>query len=439
MKKIYLGLIGLGTIGTGVVKVLSENREIIRDRLGAELVLKKIADLDIDMDRGLDIDKSILTRDAGEVINDPDISIVIELIGGYEPAKSFILKAMDNGKNIITANKALLSTYGREIFDKASEKGVGIAFEASVGGGIPIIKAVKEGLAANRIKSILGIINGTANYILSEMTNRGKDYGECLKNAQEKGYAEADPTFDVEGVDTAHKLAILMTLCYGTPISADDIYTEGITGITPLDIRFAAQFGYKIKLLAISKEKSGRIEARVHPTMIPASHMLAAVDGVYNAVFLRGNAVGALMFTGKGAGMMPTASAVVGDIIDIARDIQKGVSDRVPAVSFQKKGIKNIALTTMDNLEVEYYLRFSVVDRPGVLSKISGVLGAHNISIASVIQEGRGKGEAVPLVIITHHARERDMFHALNEIGKLDVILNNTVVLRIEDLPGEGE
>lgn len=437
MKEVYVGLIGLGTIGTGVAKVLTENSEIITERLGARLVLKKAADLDIERDRGLNIDASVFTTDAKEIINDPDISIVIELMGGHEPAKSFILAAIVKGKHIVTANKALLASYGSEIFPKAAEKGVEVAFEASVGGGITILKSIKEGLAANRIKSIFGIINGTANYILSEMTDKGESYEYCLKKAQEKGYAEADPTFDVEGVDTAHKLAILITLCYGTTINPDDIYTEGITKLTPLDIQFAKECGYKIKLLAISKEEDEKIEARVHPTMIPDHHVLAAIDDAYNAVLLNGDAVGNVMFTGMGAGEMPTASAVVGDVIDIARNIIKGGIGRVPSLSFQDENIKNVDLRMMDELETEYYLRFSVVDEPGVLSKISGILGEHNISIASVMQKGRSTEGAVPVVITTHHAKEKNMFHALQEIDQLSIVLDKTVSIRIEDSLGE--
>src|SRR3989338_4070541 len=321
MQKINIGLIGFGTVGTGVVKVLKENAKTIQERLGAEVVLKRIADKDLTRDRGVEVEKAILTADANEILNDPSINIVIELMGGIEPAKTFILKSLKNKKHVVTANKALLSQHGEEIFKTASANNVDIGFEASVGGGIPIIKALKEGLVANRINSIYGIINGTANYILSKMTNEGGKFEDVLKKAQEKGYAEADPTYDVEGIDTAHKLAILINLAYGTYIKPADIYTEGISKITPLDIKFAREFGYKIKLLAIAKEEDGRIEARVHATMIPAEHLLSTVDGVYNAIYLRGNAVGPVMFYGKGAGMMPTASAVAADVVDICRKI----------------------------------------------------------------------------------------------------------------------
>lgn len=435
MKRIYLGLIGLGTIGTGVVKILEQNKGVIKERLGVDLVMKGIADLDISRDRGITIDKGILTTDATNIIKDPDISIVIELIGGYEPAKTFILKAIEGGKHVVTANKALLSIYGGEIFEKAKERKVDIGFEASVGGGIPIIKAIKEGLNANRIESLYGIINGTANYILTKMTNNGEEYEKVLKLAQEKGYAEADPTLDVEGIDTAHKLAILVSIAFGVNLTPNDIYTEGITHISPLDIEFARELGYKIKLLAIAKEEGNKLEARVHPTMVPLRHPLAGVDDVFNAIYIKGNAVGPVMFFGKGAGMMPTASAVVADVIDIARNVIQGISARVPSLSFLKER-KGIEVRDIGDVEVQHYLRFTVVDKPGVLSKISGVLGNHNISIASVMQKGRRVGEAVPVVITTHHALSKNLYHALKEIDRLDVVLDKTTAIRIEDSLG---
>ena len=439
MQKINIGLIGFGTVGTGVVKVLKENTKVIQERLGAEIVLKKIADKDITRDRGVEIDKSILTTDANDIINDPSINIVIELVGGIEPAKTFILKALNNKKHVVTANKALLSQHGEEIFKTAAKNNVDIGFEASVGGGIPIIKALKEGLVANKINSIYGIINGTANYILSKMTNEGGKFEDVLKKAQEKGYAEADPTYDVEGIDTAHKLAILINLAYGTYIKLSDIYTEGISRITPLDIKFAKEFGYKIKLLAIAKEEGGKIEARVHATMIPADHLLSTVDGVYNAIHLKGNAVGSVMFYGRGAGMMPTASAVVADVVDICRNIIKSASQRVAPLSYTEESVKNMEIRHRENLEIPYYLRFSVLDKPGVLSRISGVLGNYNISILSVMQKDRKVGGAVPIVIMTHHAKEKELMSALHEIDKLDVVRDKTVYLRIEEGLGTGD
>ncbi|HBR17313.1 MAG: homoserine dehydrogenase [Deltaproteobacteria bacterium RIFCSPLOWO2_12_FULL_43_16] len=439
MQKLNIGLIGFGTVGTGVVKVLKENAKVIQERLGAEIVLKKIADKDTTRDRGVEVDKSVLTMDANDIINDPSINIVIELVGGIEPAKTFIIKALKNKKHVVTANKALLSQHGEEIFKTAQGNGVDIGFEASVGGGIPIIKALKEGLVANKINSIYGIINGTANYILSKMTNEGGKFEDVLKKAQEKGYAEADPTYDVEGIDTAHKLAILINLAYGTYIKLGDIYTEGISKITPLDIKFAKEFGYKIKLLAIAKEEGGEIEARVHATMIPATHLLSTVDGVYNAIHLKGNAVGSVMFYGRGAGMMPTASAVLADVVDICRNINKNAAQRVSPLSYTEEAVRNVEIRHIENLEIPYYLRFSVLDKPGVLSRISGVLGNHNISILSVMQKDRKVGGSVPIVIMTHHAKEKELMAALKEIDKMDVVLDKTVYLRIEENLGGGE
>jgi homoserine dehydrogenase len=433
---INVGLIGFGTVGTGVVRILKENASVIRDKLGCEVSLKRIADLDTKTDRGVRVEKGILTENADDVINDPDIAIVIELIGGTTVAKDIILKALEKGKHVVTANKALLSTHGSEIFQAASSKSLAIGFEASVGGGIPILKALREGLSANRIESIYGIINGTANYILTKMESEGRKFEEVLASAQEKGYAELDPTYDVEGIDTAHKLAILINLAYGTYSSLDSIYTEGISRITELDVRFAKEFGYRIKLLAIAKTSDGGIEARVHPTMVPESHPLAKVDGVFNAVFLHGNAVGDTMFYGRGAGMMPTASAVVADVMDISRDIVQGSPPRLTPLSYSEKAIKGVKIKDMDDLELPYYLRFSAVDKPGVLSKISGVLGSHNISISSVIQKGRRLGEAVPLVITTHNALEKELRLAMAEIEKLDVVLDRVMFIRIEESLG---
>lgn len=433
MKKINVGLIGFGTVGTGVVKVLRDNAGVIKDRLGAEVALKKIADTDVSRDRGVKLDDGVLVKDAYEVINDPDISVVIELVGGTGVAKNFILAALDAGKHVVTANKALLSTHGKEIFKKASEKKLDVYFEASVGGGIPVIKALREGLAANKIESIYGIINGTANYILSKMTNDGGRFEDVLRKAQEKGYAEADPSYDVDGIDTAHKLAILINLAFGSNVRLEDIYTEGIRSITQHDIKFAKEFGYRIKLLAIAKSVDGSVEARVHPTMIPASHPLASVDGVYNAVHLRGNAVGPVMLWGLGAGMMPTASAVVADVIDICRNILNKASQRVPLPSFSEEAGRAIKIKDTNSLELPYYMRFSAIDKPGVLSKISGVLGGHNISILSVIQKDRKVGGAVPLVIVTHNALERELRAAVAEIETLDIILEKVVYVRIEE------
>jgi homoserine dehydrogenase len=437
MEKIYVGLIGFGTVGTGVVRVLKENARVISERLGSEVILKRIADRDVERDRGVALDPGVLVADAKAVLDDPEISIVVELVGGTGVARDFILKALENGKHVVTANKALLSTHGKEIFTKAVEQGLDVGFEASVGGGIPILKSLREGLAANNIESIYGIINGTANYILSKMTNEGGKFEAVLKKAQDKGYAEADPTYDVDGIDTAHKLALLINIAYGTYISHDDIYTEGIRDINQLDIGFAKEFGLRIKLLAIAKAVGGKIEARVHPTMIPASHPLAAVDGAYNAVLLHGDAVGSVMFYGLGAGMMPTASAVVADIIDICRNMKSGAAGRVAPLSYTPGAISHVEIKEIAGLELPYYIRFLALDKPGVLSSISGVLGSHNISISSVIQRDRKIGGAVPLVIVTHNAVERELRAAIKEIELMDIIKDKVVYIRIEENPGE--
>ncbi len=334
-KSINVGIIGFGTVGTGTARILIDNAEIIKRRLGAPVILKKISDLDITRDRGVKLGGVQLTSDAQELINDPDIDIVVELIGGYKPAREFILEAIRNKKHVVTANKALLAVHGEEIYAAAEKAGVTVGFEASVAGGIPILAAIRSGLAANNIKSIYGIVNGTCNYILTLMTNEGRKFDEVLKEAQAKGYAEADPTFDIEGIDSAHKLAVLTMLAYGTPVKFDDIYTEGISKITPLDIDFAKELGYKIKLLAITKMVNGEVEARVHPTMLPEEYPIAEVDGVFNALSIVGDAVGSTMFYGRGAGDMPTGSAVVGDIIDIGRDILSGSVNRSPMTGVQ--------------------------------------------------------------------------------------------------------
>jgi len=433
MKTISLGLVGFGTIGSGVVKLLQESGPLIDKRLGARLVLKKIADLDITTPRAASVKKNLLTTDVQAILSDPDIQIVLELMGGYEPAKSFIMQAIRNGKHVVTANKALLATYGDEIFRAAEQAGVNIGFEASVGGTIPVIKTLKESMVANRIKSIFGIMNGTSNYILSKMTDEGKPFDEVLKEAQALGFAEADPTFDIEGVDAAHKLAICLSLAYGKRVKLEDLYREGISQISQQDIEFAKQLGYRIKLLAIAIRHENSVEARLHPTMIPSNHMLAGVNSNFNAFHITGDAADSVFLYGQGAGMMPTASAVMSDVVDISREILKGVSGRVPYRSLREDIIEDIQLMSVDEIETNYYFRFSAVDRPGVLSKIAGILGENNISIASVIQKGRRQEGPVPVVMTTHKAREKDVQCALSEIDRLDIVQAKTVLIRIED------
>jgi homoserine dehydrogenase len=434
MKEIKVGLIGFGTVGSGVGSILQRNSKLIEKRMGAKLTLKRIADIDLETDRGVKLKPGVLTRKAEDVIKDPEIDMVVELIGGIEPAKTFILKAIRNKKHIVTANKALLALHGDEIFREAQRFGVDVNFEASVGGGIPLIRSIKEGLVANRIHSIFGILNGTSNYILSKMTDEGRNFKEILKEAQEKGYAEADPTYDIEGIDAAHKLAILVRLAFGTPFQFKEIFIGGISEITPLDIQFGREFGYRIKLLAIAKIDKGKIEARVHPTLIPESHLLSTVEGVFNAIYIKGDAVGPTLFYGQGAGKMPTGSAVVSDLVELGRNVLTRASGRrVPLLSFQESAIEKIPLKKMDDVVMPFYMRFSALDRPGVLSKISGILGKNEISISAVIQKGRRVNGAVPVVMMTHEAKEKNVHRALKEIGRLGVILGKTIFIRVEN------
>ena len=431
-SRIGVGIIGFGTVGTGVAKILVNNAALITRRVGVPIELVRVADLDIVKDRGVALGQGVLTTDAKAVLADSNIDVVIELIGGYDTAKRVILEAITAGKHVVTANKALLALHGEEIFQSATQKGVELGFEASVGGGIPVIRALTEGLAGNRIESIYGIINGTSNYILSRMTHEGQDFQEVLQDAQRAGYAEADPTFDVAGIDSAHKLAILVCLAYGTPVNFKDVYTEGITNITPIDIAYAKQFGYTIKLLGIAKLMDGEIEARVHPTMLPSNSPIAQVEDVYNAIQLVGDAVGDVVLYGRGAGSMPTGSAVVSDVIAIARNVIKGGVGRVPVASFQQDQRRPLRLRPMEEISSLYYLRFTVVDRPGVLAQIAGELGRCGISISSMVQQGRREGQTVPVVIKTHSAKERDVQAALREINRQPFVSEPTMLIRVE-------
>jgi homoserine dehydrogenase len=433
MKEIQVGLLGYGTVGTGVAKLLTHSSQVISARLGASLNLKWVADIDLETDRGIQINEGVLTTDANAVVNDPDIDIIIEMIGGEGIAKELILKAIENGKPVITANKALLASQGNALFKAAAEKGVDLGFEAAVGGCMPIIKAMRESLVANRIQSMIGILNGTCNYILTKITEERSAFGDALTEAQTRGYAEADPTLDVEGIDTAHKIAILTALAYGTEINLPEVYIEGITKITPLDVEFAEHFGYRIKLLAISKNHGDKIEARLHPTMIPFDNLLSSVSGTVNAVMVSGDAVGDIMLYGRGAGMMPTASAVISDVVDIARNLMAETTRRIPGLAYQRDQIQNIRIMSMDEIVTHYYFRFAALDRPGVLSKISGVLGSHDISIQSVQQKGRKTNGSVPVVMVSHRAKEVDVQKALTEIYNLDVVSDKPVLIRIED------
>jgi len=430
MKTINVGLIGFGTVGSGLAEVLLSQQERLVQRSGLTVRLAKVADILIS-ELPQQFAGTELTSDAADLINDPDIDIVVELIGGIQPAKTFVMDAIAAGKHVVTANKALLSLEGKDIFAAAATKGVEVGFEASVGGGIPVIKALKEGLVANNILSIMGIMNGTANYILTRMTGEGIGFADVLKDAQEKGFAEADPTYDVEGIDTAHKLAILMTMAYGMNITHNEIVTEGISQVEPVDIEFAREFGCRIKLLAISRNHGDHVEARVHPTMVPESHLLASISGAYNAIHFTGDTVGNVLLYGPGAGKMPTGSAVAADVMDIARDIAAGSVGRVPSLSYLPGEIKDIRITPMEELFCPWYFRISGKDEPGVLAAIAGILSTYRISIESVIQKGRQQSGPVSIVITTHTAQESSVSDALTEIDRLDVVSAPTVKIRM--------
>jgi homoserine dehydrogenase len=431
MPDVTIALLGLGTVGAGVVKLLESRRALLEERAGCGLALRAIADLDLTRPReGLDLARLPLTANTAGVLADPAVQIVVELIGGLEPARTFILRALAAGKHVVTANKALLAHHGAELYEEARRRGVTLGFEAAVAGGIPLIRAVKDGLVANHVLSVFGIVNGTSNYILSKMTDENLDFSMVLKEAQAHGYAEADPTLDIEGMDSAHKLQILVSLAFRTFVDLKDIHTEGITRVTPQDIAYARELGYRIKLLAIAKAADGGVEVRVHPTMIPADSPLAAVSGVFNGVFITGDAVGDLMFYGRGAGQLPTASAVWSDVVEVARRI----AHDSPAIALElpSTGAAALPLRPMESIRCSYYLRVMAQDRPGVLSKVAGILGHHEISIAHVIQKGRAAREAVPVVMMTHEARERDMRAALGAIDRMPDVAAATTMIRVE-------
>ena len=433
MEPIQIGLLGCGTVGTGVARLMIHKQQLIQSRVGIPLVLKYVADLDQETDRGVVFPPGVFIKDAHQVIDDPQIDVVVEMIGGETLAKDLILAAIANGKHVVTANKALLAKHGNQIIQAAQAQGVDLAFEASVGGCMPIIKSLREALVANEIKALSGILNGTCNYILSKISREHIPFESALAEAQAGGYAEADPTLDIEGLDTAHKLAILTALAYGMQINFADIFIEGITAITPLDIQWAAEFGYAIKLLAISKHHGDSIEARVHPTMIPLDNILSSVSGTLNAITVSGDAVGDLFLSGHGAGMMPTASAVLSDIVDLARNLRHTAAGRIPLLGYQSQQIKVMPVMPITDLVSHYYFRFSVLDRPGVLAAIAGILGKFSISIKSVHQKGRKTNGSVPIVMMTHRAKEADVRNAMQEIRALDVVSAKPVLIRIED------
>ena len=435
MKPINVGLLGIGTVGGGTFTVLRRNQEEITRRAGRAIVLKMIADKDVKKARKLVGKSAIVTADAMEVVNHPDIDIVVELIGGTTVAKQFILKAIKNGKHVVTANKALLAIHGNEIFAAAHKHGVMVAFEAAVAGGIPIIKALREGLTANRVEWIAGIINGTSNYILSEMRNTGASFAEALRQAQALGYAEADPTFDSEGIDSAHKLTILAAISFGIPMQFDKAYTEGISKLTREDIRYAEELGYRIKLLGITKRTPKGIELRVHPTLIPARRLIANVEGVMNAVLVKGDAVGATMYYGAGAGAEPTASAVVADLVDVTRMHTADRKHRVPHLAFQPDALTDTPILPMSEVQTSYYLRLRAFDKPGVLADITRVLADSGISIDAMVQKEPSEGEEqVDIIMLTHETVEKHINAAIRKIEKLSTISGKVIRIRLEEL-----
>ncbi len=433
MNVVNIGLIGAGTVGCGVAKILFENSGLIEKRTGIKINIKKIADIDINRKRPVKIPKKIFTTDAWQVINDPDIPIIVELVGGTKISKDFVMGALNNKKHVVTANKALLAHHGKEIFASASKNNVNIGFEASVGGGIPIIISNKESYVANNIKSIYGIMNGTCNYILSTMSKEGLDFNVVLKSAQEKGYAEADPSFDIDGIDAAHKLSILIMLSYGQFIRFNKFYVEGIRNISNLDISYSDELGYVIKLLAIAKAKETGIEAGVYPALVRKGTQMADVSGAFNAIYMVGDALGPTMLYGMGAGMMPTGSAVVGDITQIAKALSNTDNNCYIPRFFDDNNYSN--LIAMSEKTGNYYLRFQVKDKPGVLGKITNVLGKHSISIESVIQKGKEpNGGDVQVVMMTHESREKDLKNAIKKINRFSFVNNRSNFIRIENL-----
>jgi homoserine dehydrogenase len=435
MKPINVGLLGIGTVGGGTWEVLKRNADEIRRRAGRAIRIARVADKDLKKARRLVDGKAILHKNAWEVVRAPDIDIVIELIGGTGIAKDLVLEAIAQGKHVVTANKALLAKHGNRIFAAAQKKGVMVAFEASVGGGIPIIKALREGLAANRIEWIAGIINGTSNFILSEMRDKGLPFDAVLAEAQRMGYAEADPTFDIEGVDAAHKLTILSALAFGIPMQFAKAYTEGISKLTQADIGYAEELGYRIKLLGITRRAKKGIELRVHPTLVPARRLIANVEGVMNGILVKGDAVGATMYYGAGAGSQPTASAVVADLLDITRLITADPEHRVPHLAFQPDQLSDVPILPIGEVETSYYLRMRVQDKPGVLARITRILADSRISIDAMVQKEPGEGESrVDIVMLTHRAVEKNVDRALARIERLPTVVGKVTRIRLEEL-----
>lgn len=435
MKPINIGLLGIGTVGGGTFSVLKRNQEEIARRAGRGIDIKIIADRDTQRARNIAGDDTLITSDANDVVTHPDVNIVVELIGGYTTAKELTLKAIENGKHVVTANKALLASHGTEIFAAAQRQGVMVAFEAAVAGGIPIIKALREGLTANRIEWIAGIINGTGNFILSEMRDKGLGFDTVLKQAQKLGYAESDPTFDIEGIDAAHKITIMASIAFGIPMQFDKVYTEGITKLTGEDIRYAEELGYRIKLLGITKKTSRGVELRVHPTLIPSRRLIANVEGVMNAVVVKGDAVGPTLYYGAGAGAEPTASSVVADLVDVTRMHTADPKHRVPHLAFQPDLLSDIPVLPMEDVETSYYLRLHAMDKPGVLADITRILAELEISIDAMVQKEPNKGEdQVDIIMLTHLSIEKNINSAITRIEGLDSVMGKMTRIRLEEL-----
>ena len=435
MNPVNVGLLGLGTVGGGTFNVLNRNADEITRRAGRGIRISHAAAREYDPARLPGIDAISVSDDAFTVVDEPDVDIVVELIGGYEPARELVLRAIANGKHVVTANKALIAKHGNEIFSAAQERGVMVAFEAAVAGGIPIIKAIREGLAANQIEWLTGIINGTGNFILTEMRDKGRDFADVLAEAQARGYAEVDPTFDIEGIDAAHKLTILASIAFGIPLQLDKVYTEGISNITREDVEYAEEFGYRIKHLGYTRRSAKGIEMRVHPTLIPERRLIANVDGVMNAVLVQADAVGPTLYYGAGAGAEPTASAVVADIIDVARTLTADPGNRVPHLAFQPDSISDIPILAMADVETAYYLRMQVTDKPGVMADVARILGDAGISIEAILQkEPAPQADKASIILLTHVVRESQMNAAISKIEALDSIHGRVTRIRLEHL-----
>jgi len=438
MKPVKIGMLGLGTVGCGTVNVLARNGQEITRRAGREIKIVQACARDLNKIRPCSMEGIQLVSDPHQVVRNPEIEVIVELIGGYELARTLVLEAIANGKHVVTANKALIAMYGNEIFALAQKKKVMVAFEAAVAGGIPIIKSVREGLAGNRIEWLAGIINGTSNYILTQMRDKGADFSDALKEAQRLGFAEADPAYDVEGIDATHKLAILAAIAFGIPLKCEQAYTEGITKITRMDVQYAEKLGYRLKLLGIARRTNGGVELRVHPTLIPERRLIANVDGAMNAVLVKGDAVGPTLFYGAGAGAEPTASAIVADLVDVVRTLTVDPNSRVPHLAFQPDALVDMPILPIEEVETSYYLRLHAIDRPGVLADVTRILADLGISIESILQKEPNVGEvAVPVIILTQRVKEKNMNEAIARIEKLDSIKDRVARIRLEHLNRE--